>query len=85
MSNINQRSAEPFIDGDSVIGEPFSDLNGNNIYEPGIDGFVIALDPDVNQDLNHNGRYDGPLQPWSPGIPFLDKNGNGQIDNICIN
>jgi len=80
MSNINQRSPEPYIDGDSVIGEPFTDLNGNNTYDPGIDGFAYALDPDVNQDLNRNGRYDGPLEPWTPGTPYLDRNGNGLYD-----
>lgn len=73
--------AEPFIDGDSVIGEPFFDLNANGRYEPGIDVFVKAPkgDPE-NQDLNKDGLYNGPESPWSPGIPYYDRNGNGVYD-----
>ncbi len=71
--------AEPFIDGDSIIGEPFTDLNGNGVYDEGIDGFVISFGAD-NQDLNRDGIYNGPNQIWSPGVPFFDRNGNGLYD-----
>lgn len=80
ISNVGQPTREPFIDGDSIIGEPFSDVNQNGIYESDIDIFVLAADPLINQDLNHNGRYDGPQDPWTQGIPFQDRNGNGVYD-----
>ncbi len=70
---------EPYIDGDSVLGEPFKDMNFNGVYDEGIDGFVKCVCPE-NMDLNHNGKYDGPNDPWSPGIPFIDRNGNGLYD-----
>jgi outer membrane receptor protein involved in Fe transport len=80
LSPINGRDPEPYTDGDSIIGEPFNDLNVNGVYDVGIDVFVISVDPRTNQDLNHNGKYDGPGDPWEPGVPFLDRNGNGIYD-----
>ena len=77
---VGERTPEPFIDGDSVLGEPFIDLNANGWYEVGIDLFVITDDPLTNQDLNYNGKYDGPWDQWTPGIPFYDRNGNGFYD-----
>lgn len=71
---------EPYIDGDSSLGEPFVDINRNGIYDPGIDRFVTALDPSRNMDLNRNNRYDSPTDPWEPGIPFVDFNGNSVYD-----
>ncbi|MBI5266699.1 MAG: hypothetical protein HY851_05640, partial [candidate division Zixibacteria bacterium] len=47
------------------------------VYDSGIDGFVISTDPARNQDLNHNGTYDGPDAIWTAGIPFDDIDGNG--------
>ncbi len=79
-SIINNRTAEPYIDGDSTIGEPFTDLNANGYYDEGIDIFVMDPDPSINQDLNHNGKHDGPDDSWSKGIPFLDRNSNGIYD-----
>ena len=79
-SNINQKTPEPYIDGDRVIGEPFTDVNFNGVYDAGIDKFVKDADPAVNQDLNHNGKYDGPNDPWEPGIPYEDRNVNGIYD-----
>ncbi len=79
ISRVNVRDPEPFVDGDSVIGEPFTDFNGNRVYDPGIDGFVRSAGPD-NQDYNHNGRHDGPNDPWTLGTPFVDRNGNGIYD-----
>lgn len=71
---------EPYIDGDSSLGEPFIDVNKDGIYEEGIDRFITALDPARNMDLNRNNRYDGPNDPWVPGIPYIDYNGNGVYD-----
>jgi len=63
---------EPYRDGDSVLGEPFVDIDGNGVYDDTIDLF---------QDLNGNGKYDGPNDPWLPGTPYEDINGNGQYDS----
>lgn len=79
VRNVGTSTPEPYIDGDSVIGEPFIDVNVNNIYDAGIDVFTMSAGPD-NMDLNHDGQYNGPLEPWEPGIPYLDRNGNGLYD-----
>lgn len=71
---------EPYIDGDSSLGEPFTDINRNGVYDPGVDLFITAMDPAINQDLNRNNRYDGPNDPWEPGIPYIDFNGNHVYD-----
>jgi outer membrane receptor protein involved in Fe transport len=65
--------AEPYIDGDINLGEPFVDINKNGVYDEG-DYF------DATMDLNGNGRYDGPGDSWSPGVPFEDRNHNGIFD-----
>jgi hypothetical protein len=62
--------AEEYVDGDSSLGEPFTDLNGNGIWDY----------EEQFQDSNFNGKYDGPYDPWSPGIPYADRNSNGQYD-----
>ncbi|HUV31044.1 MAG TPA: TonB-dependent receptor [Acidobacteriota bacterium] len=80
LSPINTRDDEPFIDGDSILGEPFTDINSNGGYDIGIDIFVISDDENVNQDYNHNGRYDGPEDRWTPKVPYWDRNGNGIYD-----
>ena len=72
---INDRDPEPYMDGDSIIGEPFNDVNGDGIFQPGIDKWIRTV-----HDLNENGFYDGPLGFWSEGIPFVDRNGNGLYD-----
>jgi hypothetical protein len=72
--------SEPAVNRENSLGEPFYDLNGNGIYEPDIDSFVCALHDSINQDLNRNNQYDGPEDPWEPGIPFDDLNGNGEYD-----
>lgn len=77
--NIDTRNPEPYTDGDSIIGEPFGDLNNNGVYDKGIDIFEMSVG-DNNMDLNHNGLYDGPNDQWQEGIPFVDRNGNGVYD-----
>lgn len=77
---INVDVPEPYIDGDRVIGEPFSDVNSNGVYDEGIDIFISSANPNLNQDLNHNSKYDGPNDPWSPGLKYEDLNGNGIYD-----
>ena len=79
VPSVRTPSAEPFVDGDSIIGEPFVDLNANGVYDPGIDVFYISIDAN-NQDLNYNGIYDGPHSVWTPGVPFLDRDGDGLYD-----
>ncbi|KPL00600.1 MAG: hypothetical protein AMJ91_04130 [candidate division Zixibacteria bacterium SM23_73_3] len=62
--------AEPYVDGDINLGEPYVDINKNGEYDFGED----------YQDLNFNGRFDSPTDDWSPGIPFIDRNENGTFD-----
>jgi len=71
---------EPYIDGDSSLGEPFIDINRNGVYDAGVDRFITALEESVNMDLNRNNRYDSPFDTWEPGIPYIDYNGNGIYD-----
>ena len=84
MSPINQREPEPFIDGDSIRGEPYTDINANGRYDNGVDGFIRSSDKTINQDLNYNGKHDGPENTspfqWEPSIPYFDRNGNGIFD-----
>jgi hypothetical protein len=61
---------EMFVDGDSSLGEPFTDLNDNGIRD----------DWEPFQDVFPNGAYDGPEDPWALGIPYLDRNANGKFD-----
>ncbi len=79
VSHIAQRNPEPYTDGDSVIGEPFLDINQNGWYELGIDVFIRSRDAN-NMDFNHNGIYDGPYSEWTIGTPYVDRNGNGIFD-----
>jgi outer membrane receptor protein involved in Fe transport len=72
--------AEPYTDGDINLGEPFDDLNGNGVYDEGIDRWMGSADPIRNQDLNDNGMYDGPDDLWTRGIPYIDLNANGIYD-----
>lgn len=64
---------EVFVDGEYNMGERFTDVNGNGVYDIGIDIFNRMED-----DLNRNGMYDGPDDPWSPGVPFDDLDGDGE-------
>jgi hypothetical protein len=70
---------EPLVNWEQSLGEPFIDRDGNGIYDPAVDSFIISGDPATNQDLNGNGQYDGPDDPWSEGIPFDDIDGNGEF------
>ncbi|MBU8934256.1 MAG: TonB-dependent receptor [candidate division Zixibacteria bacterium] len=80
INHINVQIPEPYIDGDSIVGEPFHDLNGNRVYDPGIDGFRRSAIDSLNDDKNHNGRYDGPNDPWDTSTQYIDRNGNGLYD-----
>ena len=78
---IDSHDPEPYIDGDQSLGEPFTDVNNNGTYDEGIDIFVMSGDDSINQDLDRNSRYTSPRNnSWSPGIPFIDRNGNGIFD-----
>ena len=61
---------EKFIDGDSSLGESFTDINQNGKYDP--------LEP--FEDVNNNQKYDGPNVPWTPPIPYADRNNDGEYD-----
>lgn len=77
---IGEDSAEPYTDGDIIIGEPYIDVDLNGVFngppnDPnGPDIFVGAW------DLNHNGRHDGPDDPYVAGVPYRDLNNNGLYD-----
>lgn len=73
---------EPYIDGDRSLGEPYTDVNRNGVYDPGIDRFSTGLDEDANDDKNRNNRYDGPSDPWDKGIDYVDYNRNGVFDYL---
>lgn len=80
MALVDQ--AEPYQDGDVLLGEPFTDVNGDGVYTEGIDIFNPATD-----DLNGNGVYDGPNSDPCPGqqscataVPYIDRNHNGVYD-----
>lgn len=79
VPTVRTAASESFIDGDSILGEPYYDINKNGSYDQGIDQFIISITAD-NQDLNRNGKYDGPEDTWTPGVPYLDRNGNGVYD-----
>ncbi len=69
-------TSEMVLTWEQSLGEPFIDINGNGVYDQYIDSFIMCA-CSLNHDLNHNGRHDGPDDPWDPGIPFDDINGNG--------
>ncbi|HEX9916631.1 MAG TPA: hypothetical protein VGB16_02750, partial [candidate division Zixibacteria bacterium] len=76
---------EPYKDGDSCVGEPFTDVDSDGIYTPGIDIFVVCGTPNepcsANQDLNYNGGYDGrDMCGQVDNVPFVDFDGNGAFD-----
>lgn len=71
---FNEDHQEPYQDGDISLGEYFEDVNGNGIYDAGIDYWSPIY------DLDHNGRYTGPFDEWSEGIPYIDANNNGRYD-----
>jgi hypothetical protein len=76
---------EPYKDGDSCLGEPFTDMDSDGIYTQGVDIFIVCGTPDepcpANQDLNFNGGYDGPdMCDEVPHVPFVDLDGNGVYD-----
>jgi outer membrane receptor protein involved in Fe transport len=64
--------AEPYVDGDVNLGEPYVDLNKNGRFEEALG--------ETYEDLNFNGKFDGPTDLWSPGVPFIDRNMNGTFD-----
>jgi hypothetical protein len=61
---------EKFVDGDSSLGEPFTDLNEDRMWNWG----------EPYEDVNANGGYDHPGDPWTPGMPYIDRNANGEYD-----
>ncbi|OGC92200.1 MAG: hypothetical protein A2142_09465 [candidate division Zixibacteria bacterium RBG_16_48_11] len=78
--------SEPgFSNGTWDPGEPFQDLNGNGVWDAVLDEF-ITCDCPSNHDLNHDGRYNSPNEPFPPNMPFiegmtvLDYNRNGKFD-----
>ncbi|HKZ22093.1 MAG TPA: TonB-dependent receptor [candidate division Zixibacteria bacterium] len=82
--NAIYEEREPFIDlapknGVWEPGEPWTERIFNDYYDQVLDKFITCLCPD-NNDLNRNGRYDGPNDLWAAGVPFVDRNKNGKFD-----
>ncbi|MCP4582327.1 MAG: TonB-dependent receptor [candidate division Zixibacteria bacterium] len=76
LSDIyNEDHGEPWIDGDESLGEPYEDNNGNGVYDPNSDDVWLPIN-----DLDHDGQYTGPDDPWSEGLPYRDLNQNGRYD-----
>jgi len=74
---------EPYWDGDSLIGEPFTDIDGDGVYDSTRGDLWIPY----RDDLNGNSVYDGPYSDACPGlqhcetrIPYIDRNHNGMYD-----
>ncbi|MEW6411981.1 MAG: hypothetical protein AB1483_05840 [Candidatus Zixiibacteriota bacterium] len=74
---LEQEYSEIYLWWEQNFGEPFTDVNENGVYDPGVDIFIICADCDSNQDLNNDGRYNGPDEPWESGFPFDDIDGDG--------
>lgn len=72
-----EQTSEEYVWWEASLGEPYTDMNGNGVYDIGTDIFIMSADPETNQDLNHNGRRDGPDDRWSPEFPFDDLDGDG--------
>jgi len=83
-SYSNPPPIESYIWYEYIIGEPFTDINGNGVYDRGIDIFIRTTGED-NDDINHNGLYDGPCNicldycNLTEGVPFDDIDGNGEL------
>lgn len=75
LKDPHEFGSEPFLSWEQSFGEPFIDVNGNMVYDEGIDIFTKCVCPQ-NHDLNFNGQHDGPDAPWTRGIPFDDINGD---------
>lgn len=70
---------EPFIDGDRSRGEPFTDINKNGVWDDNYER-PLGGTGEPFTDLSGDSKYQGPDDPWVPGIPFDDLNGNGVYD-----
>ncbi len=70
---------EPYVDGDVSLGEPFTDVNRNGLWDgPGVlPGYPLG---EPFNDLSHDGKFQSQGDPWVPGIAFQDLNGNGFFD-----
>jgi hypothetical protein len=61
------------------MGEPFIDINDNNVYDEGIDLFIMAADS-TNMDLDRNSSYTPPWPHyWVSPLPFDDLDGNNEF------
>lgn len=70
-----------FVDGDLSLGEPFLDVNNNDIWDgPGVLAGFPAGEP--YQDYSNDGEYQGPDDPWQPGIRWIDFKREGIRDGI---
>lgn len=77
-SSVNDSALEGelYLWWEHNYGEPFTDVNGNGIYEPEIDIFISCA-CDSNQDYNVNFKWDSANSIWLGGEPFDDIDNNG--------
>lgn len=70
---------ESFVDGDVSLGEPYTDVNRNGVWDGPqvIPGYALG---EPYEDLSYDGKHQGPSDAWRPGVPFQDLNGNGLFD-----
>lgn len=83
----NNDKAESYTDGDKCLGEPFTDVNGDGVYDLGVeDRFISNCGDPTNQDYNCNGGWDGPndcgIVPVIAGKHYIDYNKNGKYDEV---
>ncbi len=83
-SNFPNQNTEMYLYWEGVVGEQFIDVDSNGVYDRGIDLFIRDTTAE-NMDLNHDGIYNGPDQPWQYNVPFDDINGNGLYDGTLLN
>jgi outer membrane receptor protein involved in Fe transport len=78
-ANSPNDQPEPYVDGDQSLGEPFTDVNRNGIWDgPNvIPGYPLG---EPFTDMSYDGKYQSPEAPWVPGVPYRDLNGNGSFD-----
>jgi outer membrane receptor protein involved in Fe transport len=84
-TDLYNDKCEPSPNGQYDACDPYQDLNNNGVWDQFLDEFVTCDCP-ANNDLNHNGKYDGPNDPFSsdmpfiPGVTVMDLNKNGKYD-----
>lgn len=75
---------EPYIDGDRSVGEPYTDINKNGRWDAYY-RWPLGGTGEPFTDLSGDSKYQGPEDPWVPGVPYDDLNGNATYDRGTAN